>query len=145
MSMVHDNEIFRYEVNIEKETITLYTKWEMVDRDVEYTTILFNHVLAHYFIDTNFIQNVIFDIEEMTAELFWKLNRPFVEARWGYGGFNFIKKDPAKNPDEAKQDFLKHIESNELQCYDISSSYGLSGWVIAKDCQISTNSKRVSH
>lgn len=144
MSLLHDNEIIKYDVNINKKRIILETIWSHDGSITEFTDVYFNSVEAHYFIDTNMHQNVLSDITEQSLELAWKYNKQEFERGWKYGAILFLKSNPIEHPNEAKNEFINYLSEYDYHFFEINSSYGLSGWIISKSMDIYVNKKRVS-
>lgn len=139
MVSIHDNEIVRYDVNIEEKTILLETIRSNDRKPMELTNIIFNSVEAHYFVDTNFCQNVLSDITEQALESAWEYNKILFEQAWRYGWLLFLNNNPLESPDKAKEDFITYLSTHDYHFFQINSSFGLNGWVISKTMEIYVN------
>ncbi|MES9666268.1 hypothetical protein [Bacillus nitratireducens] len=122
MISVHDNIIISYQVNLENEEIRMHTRTGS-GKDVY---VFFSGVLAHFF-ETEQHGSVIFDIEKSRLLYFFKENEKLLEEKKDYVW-------PMRYKDIKE---LEDILINEKYFYyRISSSYGLSGWVLAKKLEI---------
>ena len=125
---VHDNKLVSYTVNEDAKIILLETFYgEKTSR--EYANIKFSNVLA-YFFENHSIQlgTIIFDIEETTTDIILENNWNKFEAgkRWGWPG------DWADSKEKASA----YFEKNLIKAYEIGSSCGLCGWVLAQNMEI---------
>ncbi|WP_413376599.1 hypothetical protein [Paenibacillus taichungensis] len=127
MASVHDNIILSYEVDLEYELIKMRTRSYHSDLS-EDTDILFSDVLAHSF-DTPLQGSIIFDIDDVGLDCFISYNRELLDKGKGQGWPILY------NTDEELQ--TKLIEGEYLY-FVITSSYGLSGWVLAKKVEMIT-------
>ncbi|HWB19278.1 MAG TPA: hypothetical protein VG711_03180 [Phycisphaerales bacterium] len=126
MRSIHDNHVFAYTVNCEERQLILHTRTGNAD-DSELTDVVFAGVIAHHF-ENVLNHNILFDITEVdpddivTAEAdrfseSWKWNWPPVDYR---GNLSTLK---------------QLLREQGIRGFKISSSYGLSGWVLANDCE----------
>jgi hypothetical protein len=118
---IHDNRVISYEVDGERRRIVLHTRFE--ERDpVECTDLVFEGVLAYYFENDNF-GNILFGVEEIpVAELVARNRRLFEEgSKYAWPG----------SWNESPEVSIQHLESARARAFEISSSYGLGGWVVA--------------
>ncbi|NEU60407.1 hypothetical protein [Paenibacillus sp. ALJ109b] len=127
MPSVHDNIILGYEVDLEYERIRMRTRSYHSDLS-EDTDILFSDVLAHSF-DTPLQGSIIFDIDEVGLDCFISYNRDLLEKGKGQGWPIMYETDEELE--------TKLIEGEYLYLV-ITSSYGLSGWVLAKKVEMIT-------
>lgn len=125
MSMVHDNVILAYEVDLQHDQIILHTTYEGGSTREE-TNIVFKDVLNHRF-EHQLKGSIILDIVESDISHFIKDNLKILEESKNYGWpirYHSISELEKKITDES----YKYIE--------IMSSYGLSGWVLAKSYEV---------
>ncbi|WP_025692070.1 hypothetical protein [Paenibacillus zanthoxyli] len=124
MLSIHDNKIVSYEVDFQKSRITLHT----IDgkRDLVITKIEFNDVLAHVF-ETQLRGSIILDISTLDVSLFLKHNKELLEKEKDYAWPMYYEKI---------EDLLEHLQNEKYNYYVISASYGLNGWVIAKEYKV---------
>lgn len=125
MSMVHDNEVLSYFVDLRNDQIRIQTIYEGKEQ-VEETEIVFNNVLAHFF-EHHLKGSIIFDICESEISSFIKGNLDLLIKNKCYCwpmDFNSIDELEI----ELKKEGYKYI--------NLMSSYGMNGWVLAKDYEL---------
>ncbi|MEQ7053049.1 hypothetical protein ABN764_20630 [Paenibacillaceae sp. P-4] len=124
MLSIHDNKIVSYEVDFQKSRITLNT----IDgkRDSVITKIEFNDALAHVF-ETQLRGSIILDISTLDVSLFFKHNKELLEKEKDYAWPMYYEKI---------EDLLEYLQNEKYNYYVISASYGLNGWVIAKEYKV---------
>ncbi|WP_100407682.1 hypothetical protein [Bacillus solitudinis] len=124
MSIIHDNEIISYEVNLKNEVINIHTLSESGQK----ITLFFSGVLAHMF-ETHLSGSIIFDIEKTELRHFFVENRDLIEKQKDYCW-------PIDYTDiqELEDKLVKH----QYSYYVISASFGLNGWILAKKYEISS-------
>jgi hypothetical protein len=123
---IHDNQVVSYEVNGASQRIVLHTRYGEPEL-LEFTDVIFDGVLAYYFEHDNF-GNILFGVQEVLVTQLVEDNRSLFEEGSKYawpGSWN-----------ESPEASIDHFESNGGTGFEISSSYGLSGWVIAKSCRL---------
>ncbi|MDN8592644.1 hypothetical protein Q0V21_28385 [Paenibacillus sp. 11B] len=130
MPSVHDNIILSYEVDLENERIRMRTRSYHSDLS-EDTDILFSDVLAHSF-DTPMQGSIIFDINDVGLDHFINYNRDLLEKERGQGWAISYKTD---------EELESKLIEGEYLYLVITSSYGLSGWVLAKKVELITKQR----
>jgi hypothetical protein len=121
-SSVHDNIVYAYVVNCEQRQLTLHTAYR--DREPhEFTDLIFREVVAHFF-ENVLSNNILFDVEESgVASVVHAQAAIFKESwRWGWPPIEY-------NGDLAV--LTATLQAQQVRAYSISSSYGLSGWILA--------------
>lgn len=121
MLSIHDNEILSYEVDLQNSKIKLHTIGG--HNDSVNIIIEFTDVLAHMF-ETQLQGSIIFDISTLEISRFLKHNKELLEKQKNYGWPMVY---------ESLDEFLEHLQHEKYNFYVISASYGLNGWVVAKD------------
>ena len=122
---IHDNEITSYDVDILNKKIVLHTTYEV--REVnESTDIIFEDVLTHCFDDVIY-SNIIFSICDLEIEKFIEDYHEKLKDRKNMGW-------PIFYDDESQ--LLQKLKDNNYKVFEIDSSLGLSGFVIAKSIAI---------
>lgn len=121
MVSIHDSIIKSYTVDLENNKIYFDCKDD--DKNIK---IVFTDVLVHFFED-ELSGSVLNDIDEKDIESFLKENKKLLEEREGYCWPMYYK-----TIEELKENLL----NEEYLYYIINSSYGLSGWVLAKKCDV---------
>lgn len=120
--MLHDYEILDYSVDIIKQKLTLNLKMNNI-----FKKIIFNECIAHQF-EYPIPGSIILDIElvnninkfiDKKEDLFKK----GIQYNWPIAVDSLI-------------DLKNYLFKNNFQIYTIYSSYGLTGWVLAKGVEI---------
>lgn len=125
MPSLHDNIILSYEVDLENERIRMCTRSSHdVPKNMD---VLFSGVMAHAF-DTPLHGSIILDLDEWDIEHFIPYNRELLESGMGQGW--------PVSYDSYDELQIRLIEE-KYKYMVISSSYGLSGWVLAKNVETS--------
>lgn len=124
MQNIHDNEIVSYTVDLQKSKITFQTlggKDNSVPVMIEFIV-----VLAHRF-ETQLQGSILLDISQFEISSFVKDNKELLEKQ----------KDSAWPVYYDKiEDLLEYLLHENYNYYVISASYGLNGWVVAKEYNI---------
>ncbi|MCY9516197.1 hypothetical protein [Paenibacillus apiarius] len=127
MWMVHDNVIFSYEVDLQNDQITIHTKYDD-SRLVEETDIVFTDVFNHSF-EQQLKGSIILDIIESNIEQFIKDNSELLEKNKKYCWPMIF---------ESIDEIEKTIIEGRYKYIILMSSYGMNGWVLAKNFEIIT-------
>jgi hypothetical protein len=98
----------------------------------EKTDVVFSDYLAHAFED-EMTYNIIFDIEECPVNRFAEIERELLKAR---------KNRCWPVAYETETELINYLQSNQYKAFEVNSSIGLSGWVLAKQMEIITNNKK---
>ena len=123
---VHDNVIYAYSVSCEERVLILHTAFR--DREPqELTDIVFHDVVAHHF-EHVLEGNILFDVEDMEVAALVRDNTNVFADSWRYGW-------PAIEYRGDLDTLVRALQGAGIHAYAISSSYGLSGWVLARNCQ----------
>ncbi|WP_339158319.1 hypothetical protein MKX50_02460 [Paenibacillus sp. FSL W8-0186] len=132
MSLVHDNEVLSYEVDLRREKIILHTLYDSRGL-IEYTDVNFDGVLCHMF-EHQLQGSIILDINDYELELFFKNkeNIKLLDKNKDYGWPLIYD-----NIDQ----FKEKLRQAEYKYIVIMSAYGLNGWVLAKDYKIQVKQK----
>ena len=131
---VHDNYVYAYTVDCEGHRVTLHTEYR--DREPHmFTDVVFRQVVAH-FLEHSLPQNILFDVEEGDLEMFLKDNADLFATSWKwawppieFGG------DPIR--------LLHVLRTSATRVFFISSSLGLSGWVLSASCHRVSRDQRI--
>jgi hypothetical protein len=125
---IHDNRLISYEVQCEARTITLRTEYRAKSAPSEFISVIFKGVQGYRFENDSF-GNIIFGLETIPAEQF--LTEYGIEISESYR----MAGSPgpwAANLGTA----LRYLRKQGVQGFILSSSYGLSGWVLAQEISI---------
>jgi hypothetical protein len=123
---IHDNRIVSYEVDGERERIVFHTRFEETE-PFEKTDLIFDKVFAYHLEHDNF-GNIIYGVEEISLSGLLTSQRPVFERGQKYGWPGPWNGSPESS--------LEHLEADGAKAFQISSSYGLTGWVIARSCHV---------
>lgn len=128
MSQVHDNIISAYQVDFENDILILKTQYHN-NKGCEKTDIVFSGYLTHIF-ENEMKNSIILDVEEYPLTSFYEAEHELIEKRKNYGW-------PIAAYD-TKNDLIHYLQLNQYKAFQISSSLGLCGWVLAKQLDILT-------
>lgn len=116
---VHDNSVVAYEVLAKEKKIVLHTECE----SHKFTDIVFEEVLAYDF-ENDLFGTIIFDVKEVDLSALLKKKAAMFEDGWRYGWPCGWEKD--------KDDIEVFVRRLEMRAFELSSSYGMRGWVLAR-------------
>ena len=123
MFNLHDNEILSYEVNLRNKNIIISTNYY----GTKTANIYFNEVLAHNF-ENEISYSTICELGEYSSiNSFIRDYSDLLER-----GKSQSWPMDYKTFDELEEKLIKGL----YKCYFISSSYGLSGWILAKSVEV---------
>jgi len=122
MVIVHDNTIQSYEVDFEANTLAFKT----LDYVHKKTDVIFSGYLAHVFYD-EMKGSIILDVEEYSLDYFLMAGSALVKERECSGWPIFYK---------TENELMEFFQANEYKVFEISSSYGLNGWIFAKQMSL---------
>jgi hypothetical protein len=119
----HDYHVTGYSVEGEKRRITFDVSWPYdSSADIRRASIVFYEVEG-YFLEHDLGGNVLYSISEEQLEAFLLQNTERFEKEKKWGWPLFWRGDIGTT--------LERLNSRNVRCFAISSSYGLSGWVLA--------------
>jgi hypothetical protein len=122
---VHDNLLVSYDVQCEARVITLRTEHRVPGKPTEFTSIIFEGVQGYCFQNDAF-GNIIFGLETVPVEDLLKEVGMEVAESYRVGG---APGPWAGNLNSAPQ----YMRERGIKAFVLSSSCGLSGWVLAKE------------
>ena len=123
---VHDNNVYAYSVDCAGQRLVLHTAFRD-SQPHELTDVIFRGVVAHHF-EHVLPGNILFSVEEVDlATLVWENAGRFAES-WRFGW-------PPVEYDGALEALIQGLQASSTRAFAIASSYGLSGWVLAADCE----------
>lgn len=117
---MHDYEVISYEINLKDEKIKLIAQLPGAKNQAY---LKFDGVLAHYF-ENELSGSIILDVVEETLTNFLSYNKNLLDERKNQAWPMYYK--------EISQ-LEEKLKSENLKYYIIGSSYGLGGWVLAKN------------
>jgi hypothetical protein len=119
---VHDNIVTGYEVSCEKRELVIHTEFRDIEPK-EKTDIIFRGVEA-YHLDRDNMNSILFDVTERSIEGIMEDFSPEFES-----GVKYAWPGPWN---ESSQSCREYFVKQNCKGWEISSSYGLEGFVIAK-------------
>lgn len=125
---IHDNYLVAYEVRCKERVIVLHTEYDYESFPFEATDVVFSGVQGYRFEDDAF-GNIIYGIEEILVGQLIEDHRAEIAESYRMAG---APGSWAANLDTAAS-FLKE---QGARGFVLSASFGLSGWIIAKDVSI---------
>jgi hypothetical protein len=125
---IHDNFLVAYEVQCKERTITLRTEYDYEGAPKEFTNIVFTGVQGYRFEDDAF-GNIIYGLDEVPVEQVLEKHRAQIAESYHMAG--------APGPWAANlETAAAFLTAQGVKGFILSSSWGLSGWVIAKEVSI---------
>lgn len=131
MDNIHDNIVASYEVNLKERKLIIRTEYDY-ENENRCVDILFLDVLAHYF-ENELSNSIILDIIESDVQRFLGDNRNMLMQR----------KNSCWPVDyDTVEQLSETLQADKYSYYVIQSSYGLRGWVLARQFEtISINQR----
>ena len=125
---IHDNLLVSYQVECEARTITLNTQHRSPEKTTEFTDVVFKGVEAYDF-ENDAFGNVVFDLECVSVEQLLAERGAKVAESYRVAG--------SPGPWAANLRTAPDILNKKgVKGFILSSSYGLSGWVLAQEVSI---------
>ena len=124
---IHDNLLVSYEVHCEQRTITLRTEYRVESKPTEFTNVVFEGVQGYHF-ENDAFGNIIFDVSNVPVERFLTEYGAEISELYRMNARPTWAVDLASAPE--------YLRNQGIKGYILSSSYGLSGWVLAKEISI---------
>jgi hypothetical protein len=126
---VHDNLLVSYEVQCDARTILLRTEHRVKNEPTEFVNVMFNGVEGYRF-ENDAFGNIVFDIETVALDQFLKEHSQEISESYRMAG--------APGPWAANLETASgYLLEQGIRAFILSSSYGLSGWVLAREISIS--------
>jgi hypothetical protein len=127
---VHDNLVVSYEVHCERREIRLHTEFRDGGEPFEHTLVIFTGVEAYHF-EHDCHCNILFDVVEISAEGIVRESEAQFREEHRFGWPRFWS--------ESMDEVQSYLREHAIRGYQIASSYGMSGWVLARDMQMITS------
>lgn len=119
---VHDNSLLSYTVDSSEKCITLHTAY-FDQEPYQFTDVVFTGVLAYHF-EGDVFGTLLFDITETSAQHLYAAHKDLFERRKNYGW-------PVLSY-RTVEELMQMLTSQNMRVFDISSSCGLNGFVMAQ-------------
>ncbi len=120
---IHDNLVLSYTVDCRDKKIIIHTAYDA--EPYEYTDIVFLQVAGYHFENDNF-GTILFGIDQAEVEEVYLSYTQLFERR---------KNDAWPFVYVGKQDLLEKLGGKGVKGFFVSSSYGLTGFVLAEEMQ----------
>jgi hypothetical protein len=120
---VHDNNVYRYTVDCAGRSVLLHTCNQHREQQT-FVDVVFRGVVAHHF-EHVLKSNILFDIEEIDAANFVQQNAELFGRTWRYAW-------PLLDYEGQLDVLAEKIRLVPTKAFNICSSFGLSGWVLAE-------------
>jgi hypothetical protein len=125
---IHDNLLISYEVQCESRTILLRTECRTKNQTTKFINVVFNGVQGYRF-ENDAFGNIVLDLEPVAIDQFVAEYGAGIVASYKMAG----SPGPwAKNLDAASL----HLHAQKIQAFILSSSFGLSGWILAREMTV---------
>jgi hypothetical protein len=130
MISIHDNNVYAYVVECELQRLTLHTEFRDHEPH-EFTDVVFSGVVAHQF-EHSLQGNMLFDVEECDPGTIVHDHASIFASSWREAGW------PAVDYKGDLTVLENKLKSRSIRGFQIGSSYGMSGWVLAESCELAT-------
>lgn len=130
---LHNNHLFAYEVYSRARTIILRTEYAYGEQPSQQTDAIFEGVLDHHF-QNPVLPSIILDVEEADTQGTITCNKELIDQGYQTSGWPSFWRDTVVGMVEA-------ISEAGCKTFEISSSYGLNGWVVAKSCEFRSGTR----
>jgi len=125
---IHDNLLVSYEVQCEARTITLRTECRVPGKPTEFINVILDGVEGYSFQNDAF-GNIILSLDAVPLEYLLKEFGAEIRESYRVGG----SPGPwAANLESASE----YLRDRGVKGFILSSSYGLSGWILAKEMSV---------
>jgi hypothetical protein len=125
---LHDDYLISYEVNCEARQIRLSARHPAGDQECRNRAILFNGVEGYHF-ENDAFGNIIFSLAEVSVDqILSRFGSQIAESYRLAGAPGQWAADLASAP--------QVLTAKGVQGFLLTSSYGLSGWVLAKEALV---------
>jgi archaellum component FlaF (FlaF/FlaG flagellin family) len=122
---MHDNVIKSYCVDLENQKIVINTEY-VHNNKTEITDIAFYNVTGHLFLNVT-KNSILFDIINLPLEYFVEENKEILKDQENYGfPFDYTN----------DEELIEILNKNKQKYFEINSSYGLYGGIIAEEMKI---------
>jgi hypothetical protein len=125
---IHDNLLVSYEVQCEARTILLRTEHRAKEKPTEFVNVLFTGVEGYDF-ENDAFGNIIFGVETTEVAEILKTHGPSISESYRMAG---SPAPWAANLEAAS----RKLSELGVQGFTLNSSFGLSGWILAREVSI---------
>lgn len=129
----HDFHITGYAFNGKRNELTFDLEWPYdTATDIKRAT-LFLLGVESYFLEHDLGQNIVYSFSEKPLRKLLEewASRFDNECKWGWPKFWRPVPHPPRPAEVELEDAFQRLSAGEIKCIELSSSYGLSGWILA--------------
>jgi len=134
---IHDNHLVSYEVDGVAKRIVLHTEYAYGEEPFVKTDVVFEGVLDHHFRNA-ILPSIVFDVEEVEVQAILTRDKALINEGHKIGGWPSFWR-------ESNDGVLEAISNSGCKMFEISSSYGLDGWVAAIACEFKPANKKMQN
>jgi hypothetical protein len=130
---IHDNCVYAYAVLSDQRRIVLHTEYPHAPAP-EYTDVIFCGVVANHFEDV-LASNILFGVDEVDLQRIVHGSADLFRQHKNYGWPDLIDYRDS-------DDLIAILKGRRVKAYEISSSLGLNGWVLAGSIEITQRTSK---
>mgnify|MGYP000879993209 CR=1 FL=1 len=131
----HDFHIIGYAVDGKAKTLTFQLEWPYdTSTDICRAGIQFLGVECYY-LEHDLGNNIVYGFEEVPVAQHLRrwMNHFEAECKWGWPSFWRPAPHPRRPPEVELEEATRQLTRNGVKCFELSSSLGLSGWILATE------------
>ncbi len=110
------------------------TEYAYGEEPFERTDVIFEGVIDHYFRNP-VLPSIVFDVEEADVQLLIARDKALIDLGHKIGGWPSFWKNTVG-------EMVRTISQLGCRIFEISSSYGLDGWVVASSCEFRPSNEK---
>jgi len=133
----HDFHITGYTVNGKGKELAFDLEWPYESKtDIQRARLRFTGVECYY-LEHDLGSNIVYAFEDKPLRVFlseWT-ERFEIEYKWGWPKFWRVIPYPPSSVEAELESAFQLLSGKGVRCIEISSSYGLSGWVLASNTE----------
>jgi hypothetical protein len=129
----HDFHLTGFAVDGARETLTFHLEWPYeTESPVRRGRVLFSGVECYY-LEHDVGTNIVYGIEEVPLQehLTEWVDRFETECKWGWPRFWRPKPYPRRSVEIELSEAIERLTLRGVKCFELTSSLGLSGWILA--------------
>jgi len=133
----HDFHIVGYAASGTLRRLTFELEWPYDSAPPAPTGQLAFDGVEAYFLEHDLGGNIVYSFAEASLRKFleeWQ-SRFENECRWGWPTFWRTKPHPRQPVEQVLEEAFAYLSGKDIKCVELSSSYGLSGWVLASSIE----------
>ena len=129
----HDFHLIGYTVDGKRQELSFELEWPSEsETDIRHAKVCFSGVECYY-LEHDLGVNIVYSIEEapLSAHLEEWTDRFETECKYGWPKFWRPRPYPPQPVAVVRDEALALLSNKNVKCFYLSTSYGLSGWVLA--------------